>query len=175
MIHPYIEKILSSIQAESSTTLIATAIVIFTTWICLVHLRKRPIFSCNDNEKKKKTTSGSTANIHDKQADSGSDSELKNMPPLEAELKNMPSLEAEDIEELESSGSADPKAVKDFMAKKRQEAFEIKLSESEKEKEEMAKKAQLSQIYALLNRDQEVFGGEMSMENFQDQLGMYVK
>lgn len=165
MIHPYIAKILSSIQAESSTTLIATAVVIFTTWICLVHLRKRPIFSCNDNEKKKKTTTGSTANIPEKQADSGSESELKNMPPLEAE----------DIEELESSGSADPKAVKDFMAKKRQEAFEIKLSESEKEKEEMAKKAQLSQIYALLNRDQEVFGGEMSMENVQDQLGMYVK
>ena len=165
MIHAYIEKMLSSIQAESSTTLIATAIVIFTTWICLVHLRKRPTFSCNDNEKKKKTTSGSTANIPEKQADSGSESELKSIPPLEAE----------DIEELESSGSADPKAVKDFMAKKRQQAFEIKLSASEKEKEEMAKKAQLSQIYALLNRDQEVFGGEMSMENFQDQLGMYVK
>merc|ERR1712136_429344 len=92
MLHPMIDKLVSSLQAESSTALIATVVVLFLTWIFLIHLKKRPFFSCSNTSPEQQTPSLDEFEklnkrqeelSHDRCTDGDTDSDSNDMPKLD--------------------------------------------------------------------------------------------
>ncbi|XP_057311799.1 matrix-remodeling-associated protein 7-like [Hydractinia symbiolongicarpus] len=92
----------------------------------------------------------------------------------EAEMQDL-LLDAQDVnmmKKVDDLDTKDPSAVKQYVQQLRTQSYKTNLSDIEKHKEEEAKRQQLAQIYALMNREKEKFG-ETSIGDLQDQMTLY--
>merc|ERR1712080_106401 len=184
----HVDKILSNLKGNSTFVLVITIVVVFLSWIYLVHMRK---FSFSSTDRKPEPVESS---VGEKEEDMLAEYEDK-IHKLQEQLcrdglckqefcRNLCKSTGEKEEVCEDDagvpivedeiGVTDPAVVKQYVAKQRLKAYTRILSATEKEKEEEAKREQLSQICALLNKEKETFG-ETSMENVKEQFSMYVQ
>ena len=156
-------RLLPMIKLDNPLFVIVTSLVLFLSWLYFNHTK-----SINKSIPVATTEQG---NVVETTTEDAAEDYRDELTQLKEEFDED---DYEEIKKVHHLNTNDTKSVKQYVTRLRTKTYKLQLSRSEKEREEEAKRQQLAQICALLNKDKELFG-ETSLENVEQQLAMYVQ